>query len=86
MIAMEILGVIRWVAMGFFVVFFYFYEIKKKEAFTIPAHVAILVAIILHAIVRDWHLIVRIVIILVAFIALGGNILKFIRDKKETVT
>lgn len=83
---MEILGVIRWVAMGFFVVFFYLYEIKKKEAFTIPAHVAILIAIIFHAIVRDWYLIVRIVIIVVAVIALGGNILKFIRDKKETVT
>ena len=55
--AMEILGVIRWVAMGFFVVFFYLYEIKKKKAFTIPAHVAILIAIILHAIVRDWYLI-----------------------------
>ena len=83
---MEILGAIRWIALGIFVVFFYLYEIKKKEVFTIPAHVAILVAILLHAVVRDWYLIVKIAISVLAIIGIGGNLLKLIRGRKNSVT
>ncbi|MFD1929681.1 hypothetical protein ACFSFY_16700 [Sporosarcina siberiensis] len=85
MTGMELLGIIRWVLMGVFVVLFYLYEIKKKAAFMIPAHLTILAAIILHALVRDWYLFVKIAIIIVAVLGIGGNILKLIRARKNSV-
>lgn len=80
---MEVLGVIRWVIMGFFVVLFYFSEIKKRKEFEIPAHFAILLAVLLHAIVRDWSLIMKIIIITVGIAGVGGNIVKLVMQKKE---
>ncbi|WP_438313698.1 hypothetical protein [Sporosarcina sp. FA9] len=85
MTGMELLGIIRWVLLGVFVVFFYLYEVKKKAKFTIPAHLTILAAILLHAIVRDWYLFVKIAIIIVTVLGIGGNILKLIRERKDSV-
>lgn len=82
---MEIIGIIRWIVMGLFVVLFYLSEIKKRKAFEIPAHLAILIAILLHAIVRDWPLILKIVIIGIGIIGVGGNIVKLVKKKKEAI-
>lgn len=81
---MEVLGLIRWIILGLFVILFYLSEIKKQKAFEIPAHLAILTAILLHAIVRDWSLIMKVVIIGISIIGVGGNIIKLITQKKET--
>lgn len=80
---METLGMIRWVVMGLFVVLFYLSKIKKRKAFEIPAHLAILIAILLHAIVRDWPFIIKAVIISIGMIGVGGNMIKLATQQKE---
>ena len=85
MTGMDIIGILRWIAMGIFVVCFYIYEIKKKEAFTIPAHLAILIAVLLHAVVRDWHLILKVVIVAIAIIGIGSNLLKALQKRKDSM-
>lgn len=80
---MEVLGIIRWIMMGLFIILFYLSEIKKRKAFEIPTHLAILTVILLHAIVRDWPLLIKAFIIFVGFIGVGGNIIKLMTQKKE---
>lgn len=71
---MEVLGIIRWIALGIFVVLFYLSEIKKRKQFEIPAHLMILIAVLLHAIVRDWPIVLKIVILAIGIIGVGGNL------------
>lgn len=73
---MLILSGLRWILLALFVLLFYEAEIKKKKAFQIPAHLAFLGAIFTHALVRDWPTIVKVVIIALAILGVGGNIIK----------
>lgn len=79
---MELLSGIRWILLAAFILLFYEAEIKKKKVFQIPAHLAFLGAIFTHAIVRDWPMIVKGIILFLAVIGVGGNIAKNLMEKK----
>ena len=81
---MEVLAIIRWVALGLFIILFYLYEIKKKEQFKIPAQFAILVAILLHAIVRDWPTLLKVGIAVAAVIGMGLTGLKWLQVRRNS--
>lgn len=80
---MEILGIIRWVALAVFLIFFYLSEFKKKKEYNTPAQLALLIGILLHAIVREWHPVLKIVVILAALIGLVGTILGVFKKRKS---
>ena len=67
---MEAVDIIWWGTLATFLLFFYLYEIKKIKAFAIPAHLTLLIAVLLHAIFRDWHIAVKIIIVVVAIIGI----------------
>ncbi|QUW20537.1 hypothetical protein JSQ81_11775 [Sporosarcina sp. Marseille-Q4063] len=83
---MVILGIIRWVVLGVFLVFFYLAEFKKKKEYNTPAQLAILIGVLLHAIIRDWHPVLKIVVILGALIGLGGTILRMFKKRRSGYT
>ena len=82
---MVVLEIIRWVVLGAFLIFFYLSEFKKKKQYNTPAQFAILIGVLLHAIVHEWHPILKVVIILVALIGLVGTILGMFKKQKERV-
>ena len=83
---MVVLGIIRWVVLGAFLIFFYLSEFKKKKQYNTPAQFAILIGVLLHAILRDWHIVLKVVIILVALIGLTGTILGMFKKQEEWVS
>ncbi|WP_210471350.1 hypothetical protein [Sporosarcina sp. 6E9] len=80
---MVVLEIIRWVALGVFLIFFYLSEFKKKKEYNTPAQLAILIGVLLHGIVREWHPVLKVVVILGALIGLIVTVLGMFKERKS---